>query len=172
MFKDKSVETMVKDLFSTPKISSEQNEKTVGGSSTCGKYNEMSTPIQNIDNTEPRSCKYTSLIVEDKQTPMEKNSGKSCSEDWQLRSTDKSDSIGKIWKFRRLLKHGDLPRRKPPDELNTSTSRRGAALCGTPSHTGFKHRRAIGNLRVFLFIERNSILAVNPSCLSTLEGFN
>ncbi|XP_027768882.1 DEAD-box ATP-dependent RNA helicase FANCM isoform X2 [Solanum pennellii] len=147
VFKDKSVETMVKDLSSTPKISLEQNEKTVGGSSTCGKYNEMSTPIQNIDNTEPRSCKYTSLIVEDKQTPMEKNSGKSCSEDWQLRSTDKSDSIGKIRKFRRLLKHGDLPRRKPPDELNTSTSRRGAALCGTPSHTGFKRRRAIGEKR-------------------------
>ncbi|XP_049344949.1 DEAD-box ATP-dependent RNA helicase FANCM [Solanum verrucosum] len=148
VFKDKSVEIMVKDLFSTPKLSSEQNEKTVGGSSTCGKYNEMSTPIQNIDNTEPRSCKYTSLVVEDKQTPMEKNSGKSCSEDWQLRSTDKSDSIGKIQKFRRLLKHGDLPRRKPPDELNTSTSRRGAALCGTSSHTGFKRRRAIGEKRL------------------------
>ncbi|KAK6775748.1 hypothetical protein RDI58_026749 [Solanum bulbocastanum] len=147
VFKDKSVEIMVKDLFSTPKISSEQNEKTVGGCSTCGKYNEMSTPIQNIDNTEPRSCKYTSLIVEDKQTPVEKISGKSCSEDWQLRSTDKSDSIGKIRKFRRLLKHDDLPRRKPPDELNTSTARRGAALCGTSSHTGFKRRRVIGEKR-------------------------
>lgn len=103
---------------------------------------------------------------------MEKKSGKSCSEDWQLRSTDKSDSIGKIRKFRRLLKHGDLPRRKPPDELNTSTSRRGAALCGTSSHTGFKRRRAIGNLSVFLFIERNCILTANPSCLSMLECFN
>ncbi|XP_059280507.1 DEAD-box ATP-dependent RNA helicase FANCM isoform X1 [Lycium ferocissimum] len=145
--KDKDVQFMVKDIFSTPKESSEQNEKTVGGSSTCGKYNEMSTPIQNIDSNEPRSCKFTSVIVEDNQTPMAKMSGKSCSEDWQLGSTDKSESIGKKRKFRRLLKHGDLPRRKPPDKLNTGTSRKGTALCGTASHTGFKHGRAIGEKR-------------------------
>ncbi|MCE3051908.1 hypothetical protein HAX54_051177, partial [Datura stramonium] len=145
VFKDKQI--MVKDLFSTPKRSSKQNERTVGGSSACGKYNEMSTPIQNVDSNEPRSCKYTSLIVEDKQTPMAKLSGKSCSDDWQLRSTDKSGSIGKTRKFRRLLKHGDLPRRKPPDKLNTSTSRKETALCGSANHTGFKHGRAIGEKR-------------------------
>ncbi|KAJ8531144.1 hypothetical protein K7X08_025875 [Anisodus acutangulus] len=145
--KDKGVQFMVRAIFSTPKETSEQNEKTVGGSSTCGKYNEMSTPIQNIDSNEPRSCKYTSVIVEDNQTPMAKLSGKSCSEDWQLGSTDKSDSIGKKRKFRRLLKHGDLPRRKPTDKLNTGTSRKGTALSGTVSHTGFKHGRAIGEKR-------------------------
>lgn len=147
VFKDKCVQIMVEDLFSTPKRYSEQNERTVDGSSTCGKYNEMSTPIQNIDSNEPRSCKYTSLIVEDKQTPMAKLSGKSCSDDWQLHSTDKSHSVGKKRKFRRLLKHGDLPRRKPPDKLNTSTSRKETALCGSASHTGFKHGRAIGEKR-------------------------
>ncbi|KAK4341008.1 hypothetical protein RND71_039509 [Anisodus tanguticus] len=145
--KDKGVQFMVRAIFSTPEETSEQNEKTVGGSSTCGKYNEMSTPIQNIDSNEPRSCKYTSVIVEDNQTPMAKLSGKSCSEDWQLGSTDKSDSIGKKRKFRRLLKHGDLPRRKPTDKLNTGTSRKGTALSGTASHTGFKHGRAIGEKR-------------------------
>lgn len=165
VFMDKGVQIMVKDLFSTPKISSEQNEKTVDGSSTCGKYNEMSTPIQNIDNSEPRSCKYTSVMVEDKQTPMEKLSGKSCSEDWQLRSADKSDSIGKKRKFRRLLKHGDLPRRKPPDELNTSTSRKAAALCGTSTHTGFKHGRTIGNLSALLFYQKrqHAFLLIHPA---------
>lgn len=141
------VQIMVEDLVSTPKESSEQNEKTVGGSRTCGKYNEMSTPIQNIDSNELRSCKYSSLIVEDKQTPMAKLSGKSCNEDWQLCSTHKSDSIGKKRKFNRLLKHGDLPRRKPPDKVNTSTSGKGTALSGTASHTGFKHGRSIGEKR-------------------------
>ncbi|KAM3394814.1 DEAD-box ATP-dependent RNA helicase FANCM isoform X1 [Capsicum galapagoense] len=147
VFKDGGVQIMVEDLFSTPNESSEQNEKTVGGSSTCGKYNEMSTPIRNIDSNEPSSCKYTSLIVEDKQIPMANLPGKSCSEDWQLRSTVRSDSIGKKRKFRRLLKHSDLPRRKPPDMINTSTSRKGTALCGTSSPSGFKHGRAIGARR-------------------------
>ncbi|CAN4081441.1 unnamed protein product [Withania somnifera] len=141
IFTDKGVQIMIEDVVSTPKESSEQNEKTVGGSSTCGNYK---TPIQNIDSNELRSCKYTSLIVEDKQSPMAKLSGKSCSEDWELCSTDKSDIIGKKRKFKRLLKHGDLPRRKPPDKLNTSRSRKGTALCGTASHTGFKHGKSIG----------------------------
>lgn len=160
VFKDGGVQIMVEDLFSTPNESSEQNEKTVGGSSTCGKYNEMSTPIRNIDSNEPSSCKYTSLIVEDKQIPMANLPGKSCSEDWQLRSTVRSDSIGKKRKFRRLLKHSDLPRRKPPDMLNTSTSRKGTALCGTSSPSGFKHGRAIGNLSALLFYRKRQ----HPCC--------
>lgn len=160
VFKDEGVQIMVNDLFSTPKKSSEQNEKTVGCSSTCGKYNEMSTPIENIYSNEPRSCKYNRLIVEDKQTRTAKLSGESCSEDWQLHSADKSDSIGKKRKFRRLLKHGDLPRRKPPDKLNISTSRKGAAPCGTSSHISFKHGRATGNLRALLFYQKRQ----HPCC--------
>lgn len=149
--KDEGAQFMVKDLVSTPKELSEQNEKTAGGISTFGKDNTMSTPIQNIQHNEPRSCKYTCLIAEDNQTPMAKLSSKSCSEDWQLGSTDNSESVGQKPKFRRLRKHGDLPRRKPPDKQKTGTSRKRTALCGTDSHTGFKHGRAIGNLDALLF---------------------
>nr|XP_009619792.1 DEAD-box ATP-dependent RNA helicase FANCM isoform X1 [Nicotiana tomentosiformis] len=145
--KDEGAQFMVKDLVSTPKELSEQNEKTAGGISTFGKDNTMSTPIQNIQHNEPRSCKYTCLIAEDNQTPMAKLSSKSCSEDWQLGSTDNSESVGQKPKFRRLRKHGDLPRRKPPDKQKTGTSRKRTALCGTDSHTGFKHGRAIGEKR-------------------------
>nr|XP_009783652.1 PREDICTED: uncharacterized protein LOC104232208 isoform X2 [Nicotiana sylvestris] len=147
VLKDKGAQFMVKDLVSTPKESSEQNEKTAGGISTFGKDNAMSTPIQNIQSNEPRSCKYTCLIAEDNQTPMANLSSKSCSKDWQLGSTDKSESVGQKPKFRRLRKHGDLPRRKPPDKQKTGTSRKRTAPCGTDSHTGFKHGRAIGEKR-------------------------
>ncbi|XP_019245999.1 PREDICTED: uncharacterized protein LOC109225698 [Nicotiana attenuata] len=140
VLQDKGAQFMVKDLVSTPKESSEQNEKTAGGISTFGKDNAMSTPIQNIQSNEPRSCKYTCLIAEDNQTPMAKLSSKTSSKDWQLGSTDKSESIGQKPKFRRLRKHG-------PDKQNTGTSRKRTAPCGTDSHTGFKHGRAIGEKR-------------------------
>ncbi|KAM7507593.1 hypothetical protein LguiA_018046 [Lonicera macranthoides] len=103
------------------------NEKTLKEINRSGKdvpssciNHGIPTPVQNAGNSSPRRCISSFQIVEDIETPPAKLSNDNCSKDWRISSGEKSQSVEKERKFKRLRKYGD-PQKKPPkgkEEIN------------------------------------------------------
>ncbi|KAL5559340.1 hypothetical protein UlMin_035551, partial [Ulmus minor] len=83
--------------------------------------NEVHTPILNKDSCASiRGCTATSPIIDTCQSPLVDLTNDSSSKNWRLSSADKSESVKRTHKFKRLRKLGDCGKNKNIEGMKES----------------------------------------------------